>query len=184
MAIPGPWHAKLTGVVLKTQTLMGRRCFYIHDLHQRYGTVVLIAPGEVDISDLEGYREIHRIASGFHKTDWYTKFTPGMESNVFAMIDVQEHAARRKLLARGFSNSSLQANFQSVVRDRAKLAVERIKREAAGGDCDILKWWTLMALDVTAQVAFGKRSTMLESGKVRNCLFASAAICRLALSHY
>ncbi|KPI35283.1 putative sterigmatocystin biosynthesis monooxygenase STCB [Cyphellophora attinorum] len=166
MSLPGPWHAKLTGVVLKIQTMMGNRCFYIHDLHQKYGSVVLIAPGEVDISDLEGFREIHRIASGFQKTDWYTKFTPGLESNVFGLVDLQEHAARRKLLARGFSNSSLQANFQSVVRDRAKLAVSRIKEEAAtGNDCDILKWWTLMALDVTAQVAFGKRSTMLEAGK-------------------
>jgi cytochrome P450 len=158
--------------------MMGRRCFYIHELHLRYGAVVLIAPGEVDISDLEGYREIHRITSGFQKTDWYTKFTPGLESNVFAMTDIQEHAARRKLLARGFSNSSLQANFQSTVRDRVKLAVDRIKREAACGNCDILKWWTLMALDVTAQVAFGKNSTMLESGKVRNCLVAFPATYR------
>ncbi|KAJ0418319.1 sterigmatocystin biosynthesis P450 monooxygenase [Aspergillus carlsbadensis] len=164
-SFPGPWHTRFTGLGIKINTLLGQRCFYIHALHRKYGPIVRVAPSEIDICELDAFREIHRIANGFQKTKWYTKFTPGIEDNVFAMTDNQEHAARRKLLARAFSNSSLLANFQPIVMDRAKLAVQQIKKEAASGDSDILKWWTLMATDVTAQVAFGKASKMLESGK-------------------
>jgi cytochrome P450 len=152
--------------VAKYKILTGQRIFYVQELHQKYGSVVRIEPGEVVVSDLEAFREIHRIGSGFVKSDWYKTSTPGIEDNIFAMTDVQDHAARRRLLARPFSRSSLLANFQPLVVDRVQLAVSRMQEEASRGDCDVMKWWTLMATDVIAQVAFGDESKLLEAGKV------------------
>jgi cytochrome P450 len=152
--------------VLKYKTLTGRRIFYVHDLHQRYGPVVRIEPSEVIVCDLDAFREVHRIGSGFVKSDWYKTSTPGIEDNVFAMTDVQEHAARRRLLARPFSRSSLLVSFQDLVAERARLAVSRMKEEVSQGDCDVMKWWTLMTTDVIARVAFGDDSCLLEAGQV------------------
>lgn len=45
----------------------GRRMHYIHHLHQRYGSVVRIAPNEVAVADLEAFSQIHRIGSGFQE---------------------------------------------------------------------------------------------------------------------
>lgn len=151
---------------MKYKILTGQRAFYVHDLHQRYGSVVRIEPHEIDVCDLDTFREVHRIGSGFVKSDWYKLSTPGIEDNVFAMTDVRDHAARRKLLARPFSRSSLLANFQTLVTERARLAVGKIKQEASQGDCDMMKWWTLMTTDVISQVAFGEDSRLLESGRV------------------
>lgn len=50
------------------------------------------------------------------------------------------------------------------------MAVANIKREVSLGDCDVMKWWTLMATDVVAQVAFGEESYLLEIGEVSNLL--------------
>jgi cytochrome P450 len=153
--------------VTKYKILTGQRIFYVHDLHQKYGPVVRVEPGEVVVSDLDAFHEVHRIGSGFVKSDWYRSSTPGIEDNVFAMTDVQEHAARRRLLARPFSRSSLLVNFQALVAERARLAVSKMKAEAdRGGDCDVMKWWTLMATDVISQVAFGEESRLLEAGQV------------------
>lgn len=165
-AIPGPWYAGFTDAVLKYKVLTGQRIFYVHDLHRRYGSVVRVGPGEVNVCDLDAFREIHRIGSGFVKSDWYKASTPGLEDNVFAMTNVQEHAARRKLLAWPFSRSSLLSNFQDLVMERARLAVSKIKEEAGRGPCDAMKWWTLMTTDVIAQVAFGEDSGLLEAGQV------------------
>ena len=164
--LDGPWYTRFTNLVLKYKTLMGQRVFYIHELHKRYGPVVRVEPYEVDVCDLDAFREVHRIGSGFVKSEWYDLSTPGIEDNVFAMTKIQDHAARRRLLARPFSRSSLLANFQNLVTERARLAVSKIKEEASQGDCDAMKWWTLMSTDVIAQVAFGDDSRLLEAGRV------------------
>lgn len=154
-------------MVLKYHLMTGRRVHYVHDLHYRYGPVVRLSPQEVAVSDIAAYREVHRIGSGFVKAPWYDTSTPGLESNVFSMTNVPEHAARRRLLARPFSRSSLLTNFQSLVTERSRLAVAKIKEEAAKGPCDAMKWWTLMTLDVIMEVAFGENGGLLEAGEVR-----------------
>lgn len=152
--------------MLKYHIFTGRRIFYIHDLHHKYGTVVRLSPNEVAVSELAAYREVHRIGSGFVKAPWYDTITPGMESNVFSMTNVQEHATRRRLLARPFSRSSLLSHFQDLVTERARLAVAKIKEEARQGVCDAMKWWTLMTSDVIMEVAFGEKAGLLEAGEV------------------
>ena len=128
--------------------------------------MVRLSPDEVAVSDLAAYREVHRIGSGFVKAPWYDTITPGMESNVFSMTNVQEHAARRRLLARPFSRSSLLSHFQGLVTERARFAVAKIKDEAGQGVCDAMKWWTLMTSDVIMEVAFGEKAGLLEAGQV------------------
>ena len=100
-----------------------------------------------------------------------------MESNVFVMTNVQEHAARRRLLARPFSRTSLLTNFQELVTERAKLAVQRIKQEAASnGVCDVMKWWTLMTSDVIMEVAFGEKAGLIEAGEVSLSILTQPSI--------
>lgn len=164
--MPGPWYSRYTDAVLKYHIFTGRRIHYIHDLHHRYGSVVRISPNEVEVSDAAAYREVHRVGSGFVKAPWYDTSTPGMESNVFSMTNVQEHAARRRLLAHPFSRSSLLSHFQGLVTERTRLTVAKIKEEAGQGVCDAMKWWTLMTTDVIMEVAFGEKAGLLEAGKV------------------
>ncbi|KAK5074575.1 hypothetical protein LTR70_010145 [Exophiala xenobiotica] len=167
-AIPGPWYSRFTDIVLKYYIFTGRRIHYIHQLHQKYGSVVRVSPNEVEVSDLAAYREVHRIGSGFVKAPWYDTFTPGMESNVFSMTNVHEHAARRRLLARPFRRSSLLTHFQRLVTERTRFAVAKIVQEANQGDCDVMKWWTLMTTDIIMEVAFGEKAGLLEAGEKNN----------------
>ncbi|CAG9951321.1 unnamed protein product [Clonostachys rosea f. rosea IK726] len=163
--IPGPWYNRFTSIVLKGYILAGRRIHYVDFLHRKYGTVVRLSPDEVAISDLEAFSQIHKIGSGFIKSAWYDKLRFGREPGIFFMRNPHEHAVRRRLFARAFSNGSLLAHWEPEIRQKAELAVIKIKEDAQAGSADILKWWTLMATDVIAHLSFGESFCMLELGK-------------------
>ncbi|KAI1047008.1 hypothetical protein LB505_013600 [Fusarium chuoi] len=163
--LPGPWYTHFTHLILKYHILAGNRVHYIHAVHQRYGPVVRVSPGEVAVSDPEAFSKIHKIGSGFLKSAWYDAVTPDREPGIFVMRDPHQHAARRRLFARAFSVSSLLTNWESEIRQKTELAVNNIKRDAQSTGADVFKWWTLMATDVIAHLSFGESFRMLELGK-------------------
>ncbi|KAI3527868.1 cytochrome P450 [Colletotrichum abscissum] len=105
----GPWYTRITHYMLKWQTTIGRRMYYVHSLHEKYGTVVRISPYQVAISDPDGFVAIHRIGSGFLKSPWYEKFVgdSGVGIGVFATVDPVKHGVMRRLFSRAFSATSL-----------------------------------------------------------------------------
>ncbi|KAI8711002.1 Isotrichodermin C-15 hydroxylase [Fusarium sp. LHS14.1] len=62
--IPGPWYNYFTSLVLTFHTFRGRCIFYVDDLHKKYGPVVRISYDEVDVSDVKGFKTIHKIGNG------------------------------------------------------------------------------------------------------------------------
>ncbi|KAF7959267.1 hypothetical protein EAE96_002781 [Botrytis aclada] len=135
--------------------------YYIHSLHEKYGLIVLIAPAEVSCSSLPSFRTIHRISKPYLKSPWYQNFV-SKPANLFTMIDPKEHAGRRKLFASAFSKSSLKTNWESEVRKKVEMAVEKIKKNALEGEVDILKFWTFMSTDVVGHHCFGESFKALE----------------------
>lgn len=140
---------------------------YIHHLHQIYGPLVRIGPNEVDVADLQGYHAIHKIGSGFQKSQWYPRFrTAYKHQDVFSETNAKNHGIRRKILSRPFSKSNLTQNRAALVDERAQLAVQKIRARAETGTCNVFEWWTYMAIDVIGKVSFGESFGMLELGKV------------------
>ncbi|KAK9855884.1 hypothetical protein MYU51_001537 [Penicillium brevicompactum] len=161
--LPGPWYTSLTGFVLRVHALKGYRSQWVDELHDKYGPVVRIAPDAVDISDYDGFREIHKIGSAFVKSSWYIKFREAI--NCFTATDPHVHARKRRLLSRPFSKTSLREHWEPTVRQLAEAAVRGIKKEAAVGPSDSMKWWTFMATDVTGALVFSEAFGMTETGK-------------------
>ncbi|CAI6095918.1 unnamed protein product [Clonostachys chloroleuca] len=161
--IPGPWYAPLTSLWLKKETIGGRRIYYVHDMHLKFGPVVRIAPEEVSFSDTGAFKEIHRIGGNYPKSPWYLSFRRGKTTDVFSVTNPHEHAQRRKLFAPLLSNSALMRNWFDIVVDKVKVTVEKMKREQLReGQVDIFKWWTFMTADVTSHLAFGEPLGMLD----------------------
>ena len=85
---------------------------------------------------------------------------------MFSTRDPDFHSQRRRLLGPYFTDVSL-GTFEPVVTNLVRLAVHGIKEESNRSGCtDILKWWTLMAMDVIAELSFGESFEMVQSGKV------------------
>lgn len=179
--LPGPWYSQFTGLILKYHVAVGQRMYYVHFLHGKYGPIVRIAPREVAVADVQAAQAIHKIGSGFTKSAWYEELTKKTrpdtvgDNGIFLMRDPKAHAARRRLFARPFSNSALQANSDEAVRDKVNLALSKIQEEyKRDGKADVMKWWTLMTTDVIAHLSFGECFGGLQQGKVSSPRQATA----------
>lgn len=95
------------------------------------------------------------------------------------MRNLKEHGQRRRLFARGFSKTYLREHWEPTVREKATLAVEKIKASASAGTADIMKWWSFMATDIVGVLGFGESFGMLELGQVRPILLTTASKCAL-----
>ena len=83
------------------------------------------------------------------------------------MINIQEHAQRRKLFAKAFSLSQIRTQWESTVNRMALLAVQRIDEEAKrDATADTMKWWNFMMADISGQVLFGEDFHQLQTGEV------------------
>ncbi len=141
--------------------------YHVHSSHQRYGPYVRIAPNEISISSPTAFKQIHKIGSGFTKSQWYADLVGFERPTLFAMVDSKGHGVRRKLLARAFSKSYLRQHWEAVVSAKVQSAVSSMKVESEmEGSTDMLKWWTLMATDVATHLMFGDSFHMIEEGKV------------------
>ncbi|KAJ8105052.1 hypothetical protein OPT61_g10414 [Boeremia exigua] len=149
---------------LKRAVVTGQRIFYIDSLHKKYGPVVRLSPNEVGVADLDAFKEIHKIGTKYMKSEWYLRLANFPKAGVFTMLDPREHGPRRKLLSRSFSRTYLVENWESTVREKALLAVNKIKADAMKGSADVYNWWMLLASDVSAHLAFGESFGMLETG--------------------
>lgn len=173
-AIPGPWLNRFSSLpYFHASTILLQQAQYVQSLHKAYGPVVRIAPNEVSVARLEDIKTIHKIGSGFVKAPWYD-YIAMTEANhgppgLFQMRDFHEHAVRRKLLARGFTVSSLRKDWEDMVRDKTRMAIAGIGRDGTAHKertVDVRKWWLIMASDVVSEVVFGMGFGGLETGKV------------------
>lgn len=164
--LPGPWYTRFTHLRLKRAVVTGQRIFYIDNLHKQYGPIVRLSPNEVAVADLDAFREIHKIGTKYLKSEWYLRLANFPKAGVFTMLDPREHGPRRKLLSRSFSRTYLVEHWESVVREKVLLAVQKIKADAQSSTADIYNWWMLLASDISAHCAFGESLGMLEAGHV------------------
>lgn len=139
-----------------------------------------ISPDEVSISSLRDFKEIHRVGSPFLKSPWYKKFVMGRPPGMFDMPGGREHAERRKLFARAFSKSELRRVWEGVVREKVRMAVGQMKNELDATNsekrCDVLKWWTFLATDVSGHLMFGEDFGMLQLGVVCPILYYKSLV--------
>ncbi|KAK3324862.1 cytochrome P450 [Apodospora peruviana] len=163
-SLPGPEISKWTDLHVRLMLILGKRAQYVHSLHQKYGPVVRVGPNDVDVSDHAAAREIHRAKGGFLKSSFYA--TGGRIQSMFSTRDRGFHSSRRRLLGPCFTETSLE-NLQPVVVELTRTAMRKMRDEAKAGNgtVDLLKWWTLLAMDVIGQLSFGESFGMVESGK-------------------
>jgi len=72
--IPGPKINAMTRWYMVYIDFTKRRTHYIHNLHQKYGPIVRVAPNEVVFTGEEPMRVIYGAGSSFYKPAFYNLF--------------------------------------------------------------------------------------------------------------
>jgi cytochrome P450 len=121
-----------------------------------------VSPYELDISDFDAVKEIHRVGGRYVKSEFYENIGHRSLKTLFSTTDSAHHAIRRRLLSAGMARNNL-IRLEPVVMEREQLAILRMAEEnLKRGVIDVLKWWTFMATDVIGQLSFGESFRTLD----------------------
>ncbi|UJO25205.1 Cytochrome P450 monooxygenase cypX [Fulvia fulva] len=126
--------------------------------------MVRIGPKEVDVADPAAAREVHRMGTVFTKAPFYRLLSPGPVDNIFNFRDQKKHSQRRKLYAKGFTLVELRRNWETTINKTIRMAVQKMKEEAANGDTELMGWWTLMANEIVCRLTFNGGHGTVEKG--------------------
>ncbi|OKL57242.1 hypothetical protein UA08_07402 [Talaromyces atroroseus] len=127
--------------------------------------VVRVSPYELDISDIDAVKEIHRVGGHYRKADFYNNIGHRSIKTLFSTTDPHYHAIRRRLLSAGMAHTNL-STVEPLVYDRLQLTMNQMASEMRRrGVVDVFKWWTFMATDVIGELSFGQSFQTLEHGE-------------------
>ncbi|KAF2132437.1 cytochrome P450 family protein [Dothidotthia symphoricarpi CBS 119687] len=158
--IPGPWICKITSLFTTYHDVRLQRTCKIHEWHNKYGPVVLIAPGEVSFSGPSATREIYGATGRHPKSRYFDNFLSyGGERATFNALDYHEHRERRKQSFAFFQVTTIYTpTFIDPVRSRALAFVNQINRDIhVTSTIDLFYRINLYAFDNVTKLLFGSK---------------------------
>ncbi|KAI1760614.1 cytochrome P450 [Hypoxylon sp. FL1150] len=165
--IPGPRLAALTYLYEAYYDLWlgGQYVFKIIELHEEYGPIIRISPGELHIADPDFYDTIYASAATPRRSDkdpFYTRFI-GLDLSVFSTIHHEVHRQRRAALQPFFNMANVR-KLQPVIQERLEIMMKRMY-EFRDTDSILNASYMLSALgsDVVNIYSFGRCNYRLES---------------------
>lgn len=157
--LPGPFFSRLTGLPLSIAAFKGRRAQWLYELHKKYGPVVRVAPGEVSVADPAHYRTIYSNPKTSHKDPgFYSAGSFTGPDNIFQMVNREQHAARRKLVAAPYSLQSMH-KLEHIIRGKSHLLADRFLSDAAAsrhGTVDAYELCALFSFELVCAAGFAK----------------------------
>ncbi|KAF2189371.1 cytochrome P450 [Zopfia rhizophila CBS 207.26] len=76
--------------------------------HQKYGSIVRLAPNEVSVASLDGLRQVY--LGGFDRSPWYNQFVNYQTPSLVNILPREQHSTRKRMLTHVFSKSYLQGS--------------------------------------------------------------------------
>ncbi|KKK12933.1 hypothetical protein ARAM_006916 [Aspergillus rambellii] len=186
--VPGPFLASVSPFVQLYHGLQGDRHLWIHDLHQRYGPNVRLAPNFVSFNSVEGLHKIYGHGNRFRKADFYNGFTAikGVY-NTHNSIDKFVHGRKRRVLSQAFSDNALKGMEDVMLLHVRQLCSilgnnQPEKGHIAGEKTfNMANWFGYLTYDVMGELCFGKSYDMLIDGAKRRMIHL---VDRAAYRHY
>ncbi|KAH9835376.1 cytochrome P450 [Rhodofomes roseus] len=177
---PGPFLAKISDAWLGWVAAQGHRSEVVHELHQKHGKFVRIAPNHVSISDPDALQVVYAHGNGTLKSVFYDAFV-SIQRGLFNTRSRPEHARKRKIVSHIFSQKSVlefepytRMHVQKLLRQWDRLYDLAVKggsgEEGEGWKgydgrlwLDSLPWYNYLAFDIIGDLAFGAPFGMLDA---------------------
>lgn len=103
---PGPRYAAFSRLPWVWYTLTGQRILWIQSLHEKYGTVVRVAPDEISFVDAKAWRDIYDKTANLPKDPAFYETSEGPDDPHILVANDSDHARMRYvMLSYAMSNS-------------------------------------------------------------------------------
>ncbi|KAF7557897.1 hypothetical protein G7Z17_g278 [Cylindrodendrum hubeiense] len=162
--VPGPFAAKITGLWRTWRYFRLSWHDDIISLHDTYGPVVRIAPGEVSVVDADAVKRMYSHGSNTKKTAWYDTWSNGVTVPIlFSETDKKIHAALRRRVSSAYSMTNV-LKYELYMQECFDLCMKKFRKYADGRTAiDMSEWTHALAFDIVGELCFGKKLGHLEA---------------------
>ncbi|PGH15628.1 hypothetical protein AJ80_05493 [Polytolypa hystricis UAMH7299] len=158
---PGPFWARLSSFTLVYNVGKKKNGHYhFQNLHKKYGRIVRIGPNDLSITDADCVEVVSSAKSKCTRAPFYSQAHP--ITSLHVTRDPMEHAQRRRVWSKAFSENALRGYEARVQRYNEQL-IEQIGA-SCGQPIDMTKWFNFYSFDVMGDLGFGQSFGMLGSG--------------------
>ncbi|KAI0469953.1 cytochrome P450 monooxygenase-like protein [Xylariaceae sp. FL0804] len=168
--IPGPFWGRASGITSWYYAKRGDRHVWLREQFRIYGDRIRPDPNTVLFRGSEAYADIYGTKANVRRSDFYQAFRRNdEESTTLTSVDVSEHARRRKRLALCFTEKSVRAASDFIIRH-----VDRWTELIAEDIGDTAEWSSTvnfseridaLVFDIMADLCFGKSFDIKEPGE-------------------
>ena len=141
--VPGPWLASVSRLWILYVTWRGDMDHVQRELHQKYGSLIRVAPNECICSDPDAIKKIYRAKNPLTKTDFYPPWGNGAISkhpDSFSVTDERLHVERRRIVNHVYSLSNVLQSEQ-YIDECSTLFIKRLGSLAdSGTTLDLGEW--------------------------------------------
>lgn len=134
-------------------------------MHETYGEVVRIAPGEISFISETAGKEIYGYHNG--RPAWLkAPRRPPFPNNVEPILTTSDtaHARQRRLLAHAFSEKALKEQEVLIV-SYVDLLVEKLQEQVkVGNPVNMVNWYNHTTFDIIGDLTYGESFHSLEKG--------------------
>ncbi|KAF8270465.1 cytochrome P450 monooxygenase [Lactarius quietus] len=182
-SFPGPWLACFSDLWLGRVARQGHRSEVVHELHEKYGTFVRIAPNHLSIADPDALQIVYAHGNGSLKSNFYDAFV-SITRGLFNTRDRVAHTRKRKIISHIFSQKNV-LEFEPYVKSYVESFLQQWDRlcdagvKSLRGDdgeggwrshdgriwLDCLPWFNYLAFDIIGDLAFGSPFGMIAAAK-------------------
>ncbi|KAI0011112.1 cytochrome P450 [Xylariaceae sp. FL0662B] len=166
---PGPKVAAISEVWFAWAWTSGNYPKILEAAHRRYGDVIRIAPNELSFATAQAHRDIYSYPSKTKKPflKCGTFYNNGDVTNIFYERDPVEHGRMRKVLAPGFSGTSMKSH-EHIIQQYVDMFVQKLSQlssERHGLGVDMTEAIQWLAFDVMGELTFGESFNAVASGQ-------------------
>lgn len=164
--IPGPRLSKITRLYLAYYDFRLTRNETVFSWHERYGPVVLIAPGEVSCSRPGATREIYGATGRHPKSDYFARFATYGEWPTFTVKAYDEHRDKRRLTFSLFQSTTIYSSaYVDPIRQRVRSFLNEVEKDVGvTSTLDMFARVTLYVFDNMTGFAYGPRHCAMTIG--------------------
>lgn len=167
---PGPFLAAWGHLPYTYWLFTQRQPFKLAELHQKYGSVVRIAPNQLSFNSAASYQDIYGSRQGQHQTflksNFYDAgaFSPQAHS-IIAERDPIRHAKQKKYVSAAFSDKALKSQ-EGLINEVVDSFIKQLGIHASGEQgANLVRWFSLATFDIIGSLSFGESFGGVESGK-------------------
>jgi hypothetical protein len=163
---PGPklWAASDLPSIISS--VKGTIAFDIADLHEKYGSVVRIAPNELSYSCAQGWTDIYSARPGLGqmpKAGGDEKNQEGFGNLNITNASIENHDRMRRLITHAFSDKAMREQ-EPIIQKYVSLLMDKL-HERAGSKIDIVAWLNFTTFDLMGDLAFSESFHCLAESK-------------------